>query len=256
MSALNVACLQDAIPIANGQSVFGVKLGKDLSDNFALTFTGLAVRAPDGRLYQFAKDNPSAPLADVTGLTISSSKPVAYRIPVSTVEVGAILVTSDEPFAVLFVQEVVSPTHIRGIDPFRQEQVDYVVPSNIFSLAFFVRVVSIFDLFGGAGGGIFGTPPGGASAFNPLLFLLLARGDSDKRDKKDSLALLAALSQTGGGAAPSNIALLALLLDDIDPLLLLALQGFGAPPSAPPSASGGPTGGAPPSAPKSPRPTP
>jgi len=242
MSATNVVRLQDTNPIS-GQSVFGIQLGKDVSNNFTLTIAGLAVRV-DGRLYAFDKTpGVSQPLQDVTGLELSLGTPSVYRLPVTTLNPGDLIVTSDSPFEVLFVTKFDPQGEgIKGIDPFDQERVVRVLPRNLFNLNLLVRVASIFDLFGG---GFFsplptGTPfgsQGGPLSGLGLLMLLQQQGPSGGPSDLTNLLLYSQLFGSGmqggqGGTGTMNPSLLYFLLGnngggDMSPLLLAALSGGG-----------------------------
>jgi hypothetical protein len=151
------------------QCLFGLKLGSDMSDHFALTSKGLAIRGRGGRLYRLGKDKDS-PLEDVTPFEVRLPKPYAFRIPITKINPGSVIVTSDSPFAALFVVKVLGPARIRCIDPFRHELIEYLTPVNLFGLPIVAEVVSVLDLLSRSGLQTGDTEHG----LSPLALVLLA----------------------------------------------------------------------------------
>jgi hypothetical protein len=210
--------------------IFGVEIGRDKSGNFALGLNGLAVRTPDDRFVVPYLDGGIARLVDASCLLFSGLDPYVFRFPVLAVEPGDLIVTADSPFSALFVVEA-HGDFVRGVVPGTQQLVRYVPPSNIFGQSFFVKVFSIFNLFGGGGGE---GPFKGGGGINPLFFLLCCGGREGRQENSLLTALLFSQFAAGGGfgakGGAANFApLLALLSvgggEDLNPLLLLALSG-------------------------------
>jgi hypothetical protein len=199
--------------------VLGAQVGKDESSNFALSFNGLAVRTPDNRfVVPQLSDDGAVKLIDVTCLTIAAD-PYVFRIPVSVddVEPGHLLVRSDSPFSLLFVEKNLGGSRIQGIDPRSDEAVEILVPDKSLAVpTMLVRVVSLFDRLDGiteeddddatgagslsrllpfllAGGGGLGTVGGNSPA---LLALALSLSKSSKFDARLAVLLMASGNQT------------------------------------------------------------
>src|SRR5215510_10481394 len=96
-------------------SIFGsVAIGKDTSGNFKLSPYGLAVRSgPDSRFIARRRDE----LVDVTDITFAGTENLIYRIPKRTPSEEDIIIRSDNPFSVLFVDNADDPARVRGTDP-------------------------------------------------------------------------------------------------------------------------------------------
>jgi len=123
-----------------------IQIGQDTTNNFACSLSGLAVRRADGRYVTIDEDGEG--LLDVTPLILPGMVPCVFRIPVETVKDGDLIVTSDCPFSVMYVLNVDDyPGRIRGLDPLCGEVVEYSRPTSLF-FNFFVKLVSIYDLFG------------------------------------------------------------------------------------------------------------
>jgi hypothetical protein len=159
-------------------------------------------------------------MIDVTDFVLEGSEDYIYRVPTTDVNLGDLVVTSDAPFGTLFVQAVQEEGGIQGIDPRTNRIQTYVQPTNILNLTFFVKVISVSDLFrrrddddlsavmawimlSGSGGG-----GQGLSLDNPLAAVLLLL--SHDRDHDDILPLLIAMSGAQGAQ------------DNSLPLILLA----------------------------------
>lgn len=197
--------------------MFGAQIGKDTTSNFTWSFNGLAVRTLDNRFVVPQFEGDTASLIDVTCLTIAMD-PCVWRLPVAfeSVQRGQLLVRSDAPFSLLFVERVdLKDRRIHGIDPMSDQVVNILVPEKSLEVpSFLVRVVSLFDAFDGDGLDL-GSAGGGLSGMLPLLLCFGGLG--------------------GGGAAAgtgiSNNLLLALLLSkggdlgSLVPLLLLSSGG-------------------------------
>ena len=121
------------------ESIIGsVAIGKDTSGNFKQSFYGLAVRpTPDGPFFARQEDK----LVDVTNLTLDGTENLIYRIPKKTVSNKDIIVRSDNPFSVMFVQEFHKDGSVWGIDPATQSVVHYLPVTNPLGVNFFVTVV-------------------------------------------------------------------------------------------------------------------
>ena len=133
----------------NVASLFGVQIGADVTNNFALSFSGLAVQTPDGRYVTLDEDADS--LIDVTPLILPIS-PYVFRLPATEVHRGDLIITSDPPnFTALYVIDDEDPDELECLDTGTAQVVQYRAPRNLF-FQFFVRAVSLFDLT------IFGQP--------------------------------------------------------------------------------------------------
>jgi hypothetical protein len=217
----NVVSIQEATCCTDLKSIVGVQIGRDKTNNFVASFNGLAVRTWDGRYVVPTLDaNHETQLLDVTCLTLPID-PFAFRVPVSVVHPGDLIVTSDSPFSVLFVETASegSPpsNHIRGLVPGRKEVVEYVPPKNVFNFTVFVKVFSIFDFFS-----LTGSPPstifGGGGNLLPFLLLCLCKGDKTKSDSfLPALLASQAFGTVGGtgtvGGFGTNLLPLLLLSD-------------------------------------------
>jgi hypothetical protein len=126
-------------------SLFPIQLGMDTSNNFALSLSGLAVRTPDGRFV--TKERHRDRLLDVTALTVPVN-PYVYRLPVTRIHPGDLIVTADPPnFSALYVV-IVDPegrsNAFVGLDTGTAQQVLYIATRNPF-LNFYVRAVSLIQ---------------------------------------------------------------------------------------------------------------
>lgn len=204
----------------------GVSIGKDDSGDFMLSIAGMAVKTRDGAYIA----NGGRQMVDVTDGVIEGSEEYIYRVPASDVGLGDLIITSDAPFSALFVQSIEEEKGIRGIrgiDPRTSRMQAYVQPTNIFNLAFFVKVIGVSDLLtrredndlsailaclllsGGSQG-----QGQGLGLDNPLTIVLLSQALSHGHGRDDVLPLLIAMS----GTQDSNTL----------PLLLLASRFSGA----------------------------
>lgn len=227
----------------------GVALGKDTSGNFKPSMKGLAVRRPDGKFYV----HDGQQMLDVNDLTLDGADNYIYRLPVQSVKQGDLIITSDSPFSILYVQDVSKEGQLSGLNPYTNTVEQYIPPANLLNIHFFVKVVSLLDGLAGdresdnllpllllsnkSNDGL--TPLllmqalGGTSLESknllPLLLLLGNKNDSSKTG--DSLTTLLLLQAFGGKALDSNNMLLLLLLGDnksdgLETLLLMqALEG-------------------------------
>jgi hypothetical protein len=198
------------------KSVFGgVSIGKDTSGYFKISANGLAVKTLDGKYITYVRDPAHANkdhLLDVSGLTLDGGDNFIYRIPVTEVERGDLIITSETPFSALFVRDDAKANEkLSGLDPQSNRLVDYVLPTNLFNVRFFVKVFNLIQ-----GGGLGKLAPGG-KPLDPNLLQLLLLGD--KTD--DSLALFLLAQGLGGGALAGK----ALDINSLIPLLLLSDKG-------------------------------
>jgi hypothetical protein len=196
----------------------GVALGKDTTGNikWSILDNGPAVRRTDGT---FVALKPGTNRVDVvTGLTMDGLD--FYRLPAglsttASLSAGDLIIVADNPFSPYFVLRVQDGT-IDVLDPITNELCTLSEPTNPFGLTFFVKVVSLFGLIGGAPGA---TPQSllpllllsGSSSNNGLLLALLlgSQSGSGAHDLKALLPLLL-LSGEGGGQSDGLLALLAL----------------------------------------------
>jgi hypothetical protein len=200
----------------------GASIGKDASGDFMLSFAGIAVKTRGGGYVA----NNGRQMIDVTDLVIDGSEDYVYRVPTTEVDRGDLIITSDAPFATLFVQDVQDGGGILGVDPRTNRVQTYVQPTNIFNFEFFVKVAGVSDLLsrreddelsailtwmllsgGGGGGGGQGLSPD-----NPLASVLLLQALSHNHDRDDILPLLIAMSSTQDASGSSNLLPLLLLV--------------------------------------------
>ncbi len=183
------------------QSLFGsIAIGKDTSLNFKYGIYGIAVKVGDSKFISRYRGN----LVDVTNLTFDGTEQLIYRIPVKKLSPKDIIIRSDNPFSVLFVEEISDHGVIHGIDPSNGEYVEYKNPKNPLGINFFIKVVGPNNLTGKQG-------------FDSLLPLLFLSGQSN----------------TGSNDALSSYLIMQNLFHDqsieksLLPLLLMSNQGSG-----------------------------
>lgn len=125
--------------------LFGVQIGNDTSNNFALSINGLAVRTPCGRYV--AKERHHDRLMDVTALLLPMN-PMVVRMPVkpSQVRSGDVIVTSDPPdFSAIYVLDRRESGWIYGLDTGTSQVTEFALPRNPL-VNFYVVAVSLFDV--------------------------------------------------------------------------------------------------------------
>jgi len=194
-------------------SIFGsVAIGKDTSGNFKLSPYGLAVRSgPDSRFIARRDDE----LVDVTDITFAGSENLIYRIPKMTPSEKDIIIRSDNPFSVLFVDKVDNDDgRVEGTDP--DGNIQQVRPvTNLLTQAlaerssFFVTVASLDSfLEGGRESSLLsllllaGQAGGSNSAADPWRTMLFLQGLGGRELDEKTLALLMLLQ--GTAAAGTN----------------------------------------------------
>jgi hypothetical protein len=204
----------------NIQSIISsVAIGKDTSGNFKQSMYGLAVRSgPDGKFVA----RHEGELVDVTDLTFDGTENLVYRLPKKKLTPKKdIIIRSDNPFSVLFVDEVGGGT-VRGIDPATGEVQEYRPVTNLLNTHFFVAAVGPESLLGKDEGNddnelllllLLGNQGTGVNTADPLTTLLLMRSLGSK--EIDSKALMMLLLLRGGASGGGNDSL----------ALMLALQG-------------------------------
>lgn len=168
----------------NLQSLLGAaSIGKDTTGNFKCSLKGLAVRPlANGKFY--ARDGDG--LIDATDLTIDGSEDFIWRWPVRKPEQGDLLIRSDDPFSVIFVENVEdSATEIEGLDPATSNRVEYCPPTNLLNVHVFVKVISLLDRL-----------PAHIAPANILPLLLCANKDAG--DSSDLLTMLITMQALGG----------------------------------------------------------
>lgn len=203
------------------KSIFGgVAIGREASGNVKPSIKGLAVRVADGNFV--ARDGDG--LVNVSGFVFDGGDKYVYRLPVNEqqIEPGDLLITSDAPFRSLFVKSVKDGI-IVGLDPQSSAVIEYVPPTNMLGVKFFVKAVSLIGSLGS----------GAASDLLPLL--LMADGSnsmSDAGDGDNGLTTLLLMQTLGGGKSMDINKLLPLLLlkgnksDGLESLLLLQFMGL------------------------------
>ena len=126
----------------NLQSAFGgIAIGRDNSANFRPSLRGVAVRIEKSRFVGLDKNQ----LLDVTPFTFDNADNVIYRVPVRNPAVGDLIVTSDAPLRVLFVQVVLDNGGLIGLDPTSGAVIEYAPTTNILNVRFYVKVMSLLD---------------------------------------------------------------------------------------------------------------
>jgi hypothetical protein len=213
----NIVPFQDPASCFDLRWMFGAQIGKDTTSNFALSFNGLAVRTIDNRFVVPGFKGNTATLTDVTCLTINVD-PCVWRIPVAfeKVKPGDLLVRSDMPFSLLFVQESKEQERrLHVIDPMTDQAVDIVVPDRTLEVpSFLVRIVSLYDVFDAddfKGGEGEGEGKGAGDSFNTLLPLLLSSCGGNTGGNLLNNNILLAMLLSRGGSGIKNLAPLLLL---------------------------------------------
>ncbi len=203
--------------------MFGAQIGKDTTNNFAFSMSGLAIRTADNRFVAPQMVGKNAKMTDVTCLTIGMD-PMVYRLPVrlNDIDAGDLLIRSDSPFQLVFVTSTDVPgRRIRGVDPLINEFVEILVPEQELDLPnFLVKAVSLMDGFMGIGGT--GSGGGGlGSNLTSMLPFLLASGSGigcgANSGINSNLLLALALGSKGSGFQSGK--------NNKNLLLLLAMQG-------------------------------
>src|SRR5215831_10016280 len=203
----------------------GIAIGRDNSGNFRPSLRGVAVRVEKSRFVGL--DNNQ--LLDVTPFTFDNADNVVYRVPVRKPAVGDLIVTSDAPLRVLFVQVVLDNGHIGGLDPTSGADIEYAPTANILNVRMYVKVMSLLDgMIGNLEhdnlmllsllAGIEGRSGTGDNILLPLLLLRSRDGPPVDRDLLP-LLLLQSASMGAGGM--------------VEALLLQELVGRGPPAQAP-----------------------
>ncbi len=197
----------------------GVSIGKDTSRNIMPSIKGLAVRVSDEKFV--VKEGNT--LADVNGFIIDGGEKYVYRLPVNPDQVrpGDLLVTSDNPFQPLFVTQGRRNGTLRCLDPLHNLEVDYIPPTNMFNVRFFVKAISLVEGLGGQG----------ANNLLPLLALSGGLGGGESSEQEDGLTTLLLLQTLGGQAVDMNRLLPLFLLkgsrgDSLETLLLMQALGI------------------------------
>lgn len=201
-------------------SIFsGILIGKDTSGNFKPSSEGLAVRTtPDGRFFSMTSDHKQ--LLDVTELTLDGGEAYVYRLPITRKELkpGDLIITSENPFSVLFIEQVHQNGEVRGLDPSTSRIYTYTPKVSLFSEApLYVKVVSLLD----------GLDQGAAGEGILSLLLLGNKGDSPNSDNALRTVLL--IRALGGKSADKKLLPLLLLTgnksEGLETILLLHALG-------------------------------
>ena len=233
----------------NTQSLFGsVAIGKDTSGNFKQSVYGLAVRSGLQGRYIARRDGE---LVDVTDLTFDGTENLIYRFPKKhPTPKKDIIIRSDIPFSVLFVEEVSADGKVKGLDPATGEIQEYRPVTNLLNIHFFVAAVGPENLIGGDEDDdakellpllLLGNQGTGTQTADPLTTVLLLRSLGSKEIDSKVLPMLLLLrgaatggsSNQGAGANPADPLTSILLLrsvgsKEIDSkvlLMLLLLRG-------------------------------
>jgi hypothetical protein len=216
----------------NTQSLFGsVAIGKDTSGNFKQSVYGLAVRSgPQGRFIA----RRDGELVDVTDLTFDGTENLVYRFPKKNpTPKQDIIIRSDIPFSVLFVEEVSDGGTVKGIDPATGEIQEYRPVTNLLNTHFFVAPVGPENLISGDEDNdgkellplllLLGNQGTGAITADPLTTILLLRSLGSK--EIDSKMLMMLLLLRGGAAGGGNQGTGAITADPLTTILLLRSLG-------------------------------
>lgn len=196
----------------NLDSLFGgIAIGRDNSANFRPSLKGVAVRIEKNRFVTYDNDQ----LLDVTPLTFEGHDDTLYRVPIKDPKRGDLIIISDNPLRVLFVQEVLANGHLRGLDPINSTVSNYVPTSNLLNLKFYIKIVSLMDemlnrtdqdkllllsLLGKSDG-----RTGMGENLLPLLLLESSGGQVLDPDLIRLLLLIRSVSTSGGGAAEALV---------------------------------------------------
>jgi hypothetical protein len=225
-----------------GTWLFGnTAIGKDTSGNLAFALEGvhnIAARrrgeTPENDTFWVARNEGGEKefglrLVDVTPIVRPTSDFI-IRVPVraENVKPGDVIIQSDNPFQVLFVNHITKDGTIVGLDLYSRI-VPYVPPRNLLlhNTQLLVKAISVFDFFrrrheghagedddipsdllaflpllasgtpAGAGGGTSGGGGQGTIDLNTLLLLQAAREDDGDIGFEEFLPLLLAGNQTG-----------------------------------------------------------
>jgi hypothetical protein len=233
----------------NLQSIFGsVAIGKDSSGNFKQSVYGTAAKVGDNRFIArhimnkkngkkkddggHGRDSGGGDsdeksvtgFIDVSDLTLDGTEGLFYRMPTKIKDLVPhqdIIIRSDNPFSVLFVEDVKGDV-ISGYDPSTGDWQEFSPLGNMLNLKFVVRVAGPKQLLDDTDSsdllpmllvGNSGSLTGGTGSNDPLstLLLLKALGSNDG-DKDKLLSTLMLLGNAGSAANTGNNALLTLLL--------------------------------------------
>jgi len=121
---------------------------------------------------------------DVTTGTIDGTDNLVYRLPVKMPKPGDIIIRSDDPFSVLFVEKIDDTGNVTGFDPSTEDIVEYRPVTNMFNLNFFIKVVGPDNLLGGKNS-------------DDLLPLMLLSGQGAAGNSNDSLSTLLLMKSFG-----------------------------------------------------------
>jgi hypothetical protein len=196
----------------------GISVGKDTSNNFKISTTGLAVRkAGDNGFVAFDGTN----LINVDGLVFDGGSDYVYKVPAKTVKAGDLIITNEDPLHTLFVKEV-HDDKVNGLDPESGFEETYRPQNNLLRVQFFIKVVSLLDGFLDA------------SDEGSLLPLLLLGGLGKDGGTNDTLSILL-LSKALSGKSNDNNFLPFLLLSEqkgnaMETLILLSTLSGGSNP--------------------------
>jgi hypothetical protein len=196
----------------NMQSLLGgIAIGRDNSGNFRPSLKGVAVRIERSRFVALDNDR----LLDVTPLTFEGADDTLYRVPIKDPRKGDLIIISDNPLRALFVQEVLTNGHLRGLDPINSAVSDYVPTSNLLDLKFYIKIVSLMDdIVSGTDQdkllllSLLGKGDGRTSIGENLLLLLLLGFSGGQRPDPDLIRLLLlirSVGTSGGGAAEALV---------------------------------------------------
>ena len=164
----------------NAESIFGsVAIGKDTTGNFKQSIYGLAVRStPDGKFIAWHDDE----LVDVTDLTFDGTENLIYRLPKkSPTPKKDIIIRSENPFSVMFVEEVLDGGTVKGIDPATGAVQECRPVTNLLHIHFFVTVVGPESLMAKNHDNellpllLLGSQGSGANTADPLTTMVLMR---------------------------------------------------------------------------------
>ncbi len=143
----SLCCAPAEIDHRSPLSIAGVQYGRDTSGNFALSFDGLAVRTSDNRFVVFKKEEKTpVRLLDVTGFTLATCDEFVYRVPVRTPSAGQLLLRSDCPFEVVYVEEFTGKK-VKGVLA-SGEEVNYLQPERLGECTQYVRIATALELSG------------------------------------------------------------------------------------------------------------
>lgn len=170
-----------------------IDFGKLESDKLALSFAGVAVKKNNDEYVVYDKANRK--LIEVGDLKFDVD---FYKLPVQTLAPGDLTIMDGKIF---IVDKINDDNSLSCIDPVSGSKVSKISRTNLFNMYFYVKIVSMFDMMGGLGGG--DTTPG---AFNPMMLMMMSSSDNGggKGMFGSDMMQMMLMSQMMGGQQGTN----------------------------------------------------